>query len=164
MTPQPCPYCGFTSPEISGPTHEYLLSTPGCWKAYGDILAREYTDIAYAFHHDLSVDAYALQHYGVKSQQTIRSANIHLISLYAYFISERETSELSMIKQKASQLKDLFVWLDPPKDMSPINIQSLLDCSDPDKYAQAVKDWAKYIFDSWEDHHDTVKPFVTSIL
>ena len=41
-----CMGCGGLVPDITGPTHEYMESSPGCWQAYGEVLGREYSDPA----------------------------------------------------------------------------------------------------------------------
>jgi len=56
--------------KADGPAHAYMLSSPGCWAAYGELLAREYSDSAYRRLHRLSVDAYALQHPGIDTPQS----------------------------------------------------------------------------------------------
>ncbi len=48
----PCPVCGGRFPDIDGPTHRYLLSSPGCWGAYGTVRAHQAADY----------DAFAAQH------------------------------------------------------------------------------------------------------
>ncbi|MCP5049599.1 MAG: hypothetical protein GY940_20685 [bacterium] len=55
----PCFSCGAPVPEIEGPVHRYMDSSPGCWKIFGEVLAREYSNAAYARYHRLTVDAYA---------------------------------------------------------------------------------------------------------
>ena len=31
-------------PQMEGPTHRYMESSPGCWYAHGEVLSREYSD------------------------------------------------------------------------------------------------------------------------
>lgn len=54
-----CFSCGAEAENLSGATHQYLLSTSGCWAKYGELLAREYSDFSYMAVHNLTVDAYA---------------------------------------------------------------------------------------------------------
>jgi hypothetical protein len=68
-------------PESDGPVHRYMESSPGCWAAFGEVLAREYSDFNYARMHRLTVDSYAVQHPGQPSPQSIQSVALHLISL-----------------------------------------------------------------------------------
>lgn len=79
--PVGCFSCGALVPQTAGPTHRYMESSPGCWSVYGEVLVREYTDALYASLHRLTVDAYAVQHPGRPSPQSIQSVAVHLISL-----------------------------------------------------------------------------------
>ena len=53
-----CYGCQAEVPDISGPTHDYLGATPGCWALYGAVLAREYSDPELMVTHQLTVDAW----------------------------------------------------------------------------------------------------------
>jgi len=152
-----CTYCGIKTEAIGGPVHRYLVSTPGCWRKFGEILAREYEDIRLFKCHDLTVDAYALQHPGVEGNQTINSSNIHLVSLYAYFVMKTDLSELSRIKQNVAKRKREFFWLEPPHDMKELNIGCLNTTDNPDAYCSDVEEWARYVFLKWEEHHEVAR-------
>ena len=78
-------------PAVEAPTHRYMESSPGCWAVYGEVLAREYSDPAFTGVHRHTVDAYAVQHPGKPSQQSIRSVGIHLVRLC--LILERNFSD-----------------------------------------------------------------------
>jgi Family of unknown function (DUF5946) len=45
----PCLGCGALVPDSDGPgpTHAYMLASPGCWALYGEVSSREYSDLAY---------------------------------------------------------------------------------------------------------------------
>ncbi len=70
---KPCVGCGALVLDIEGPTHRYLGVLPGCWALYGEVLKREYSDHREWLVHRLTVDAYAVQHQGESSPQTIQS-------------------------------------------------------------------------------------------
>lgn len=77
-----CPGCGGLFAEVQGPTHRYMESSPGCWAAYGEAMARMYSDPAFFEYYRLAVDAYAVQHPGQPSRQSIHSVGVHLIRLH----------------------------------------------------------------------------------
>jgi hypothetical protein len=93
-----------------------MESSPACWAKYGDLLAREYENPEYMAAHRLTVDAYAVQHPGRPSAQSIQSVAVHLISLHAVL-------ELSLNQREATALlkvcadKGRFEWLAPPTSM-----------------------------------------------
>jgi hypothetical protein len=77
---EPCFSCGAVVPVTDGPTHDYMLSSPGCWAVLGEVLAREYEKPAYMAKHRLTVDACAVQHPGEPTPAAARSVLLHLIS------------------------------------------------------------------------------------
>ena len=77
-----CPDCKVVLPRADGTPHAYLGASPSCWAAYGELLAKEYSDPAYMHVHRMTVDAYCAQHPGVPERRTIQSINVHLASLY----------------------------------------------------------------------------------
>ena len=68
-----CPGCGAGFAPFDGPVHAYLESSAACWNAFGQVLAREYSDARHAPIHRLTVDAYCVQHPGGDSRQAIQS-------------------------------------------------------------------------------------------
>lgn len=40
-----CFSCGGLYPNVDGPVHKYMDSSPGCWAIYGEVLAKEYSDL-----------------------------------------------------------------------------------------------------------------------
>src|SRR2546426_1032303 len=76
-----CVGCGALVPAVDGPIHPYIGASPGCWRTYGEVLAREYGEYAYPAVHRLTVDAYAAQHPGVPGRRSSQSVAVHLMSL-----------------------------------------------------------------------------------
>src|SRR5258708_7273463 len=88
MTYEQCPGCfaEFETADTDGISHPYIGASAACWKMYGSILAKEYSDPAYFKVHRITVDAYCAQHIGDQSDRRARqSAWIHLIALYLMF-------------------------------------------------------------------------------
>ena len=153
----PCPDCGGLFPATGGPTHRYLGASPGCWACFGEVLAREYSDLAYYAVHRLTVDAYALQHPGQPAPQTIRSVALHAISLCAIFEQGAALGEAAGVIAQATRHKERFVWLPPPPSMGPLTIADVRPASDPDDHARRVRRWARSVYDAWAEHHLTIR-------
>lgn len=87
MQTERCFSCGGFYTPIDGPTHAYMASSPGCWAAYGEWLAREYQDPAlFQTAHRFTVDAYALQHPGdAADRRAVQSVWLHAASLFVIF-------------------------------------------------------------------------------
>lgn len=154
-----CVWCGLKTKIIDGPVHPYLESSAGCWAKYGELLAREYENYEYMQVHSLTVDAYALQHPGRESRQTIQSVNIHLASLYSYFVLGYPLGQLANIKSKFSEQKKLYEWLDPPKTLTRINVSDVLEANNASQHRKKVLNWSEYVFGEWEDYHSKIASY-----
>lgn len=80
-----CFSCGGHFAAMPGGTiHAYMASTPGCWDAFGAVLAREYQNaVLFGRCHRLTVDAFAIQHPGDPAERRARQSFwIHGASLW----------------------------------------------------------------------------------
>lgn len=149
MSHERCFACGANVPLSTGPTHGYMSSSPGCWAAYGAVLAREYADPElFERSHRLTVDAYAVQHTGdLSAQRTRQSLWIHLTSLYAVL-------ELDWRHQRATRLLQTLAGraFTRPR-VSPGTFEVAVDVvwsrpvSDHDKM---VERWARSALATWQ--------------
>ena len=72
-----CPGCGLALPaRPDAPKHPYVGASAECWAVYGEVLAREYEDPAYFRVHQLTVDAYAVQHPGAPERRSISNPSL----------------------------------------------------------------------------------------
>ncbi|MEM7345712.1 MAG: DUF5946 family protein [Chloroflexota bacterium] len=156
MVAETCIGCALKTEKVDGPTHRYLGSSPGCWAKYGELLAKEYQHYQYMSVHNLTVDAYSLQHPGTENPQTISSANVHLASLYSYFELGKPVNELATLKKMMTNYKGQFTWLIPPDDQKAITVAGVLTAETAAEHCDLVEQWATYIFQQWKPHHPTI--------
>ncbi len=159
-----CSGCGGRFPDVEGPTHRYMESSPGCWACFGEVLAREYSDLEYHVVHRLTVDAYALQHPGQPSPQCIRSVALLGISLCAIFERGVELDRASRILQEAAEDKDRFVWLTPPSSMGSLTIADVHAATDARDHARRVREWSESAWQAWSDHHHVIQQWLSESL
>lgn len=76
-----CPGCAAEFPSVDGPTHPYMESSPGCWLAFGELVAADYSDPERMAFHQLIVDSYAAQHPGEGDRRQVQSVGLHLMTL-----------------------------------------------------------------------------------
>jgi hypothetical protein len=151
-----CPGCGVELPVHDGPVHRYMESSPACWAAYGELLAREYGDPAYMAVHRLSVDAYAVQHPGRPSPQSIRSVGVHLLALHAVLEEGSTPAEATRLMQR-SLGKLRFEWLEPPADLGSVRVTDVLEAADAGAHVRTVDAWARTAWQAWSAHHPRVR-------
>ena len=157
MSSDVCSGCGARFPAIDGPVHRYMESSPACWAAYGAVLAREYSDIRYAAVHQMTVDAYAVQHPGRRSPQSIQSVGLHLLSLCLVLEYGVEIIQTRALLQQSNAFKDELVWLEPPSDRGSVTVADIQQASTPEEHIARIRNWANSAWKAWSLHHDTVR-------
>ena len=156
-----CLGCGALVPDIDGPTHEYMLSAPGCWSLFNQVAVQQY-EIASFDLRRMSVDAYAVQHPGTTDRRAVQSVAVHLISLY--FVLERglTPTEATGKMRYALTDKSRFVWLEPPPSTGNITVVDVVNVTDPTEHEAMVKRWARSAWGAWRAHHDWIRKWANA--
>ena len=156
-----CPGCGgrFADAPDSA-SHRYMESSPGCWAAYGEVLAREYSQPEFFRIHKFTVDAYAVQHPGQPSPQSIQSVALHLIRLCLMLEEGAGAERATAVMQKAAANKAAFHWLDPPSSRGEVTVANVHGAASPEEHASLVRAWAESAWNEWSSHHETVRGWI----
>ena len=155
-----CFSCGALAPDIEGSVHRYMDSSPGCWALYGEVLAREYSDVSLFQNHRLTVDAYALQHPGSPSPQSIQSIAVHLCSLFLVFERGSALDTATAKMKRLSMHKSEFSWLEPQVGLGAVSVQDVWVTEGVSAHLDVVKRWAATTWAAWEQHHAQVHSWV----
>jgi hypothetical protein len=155
-----CGGCGADFPGSDGPTHAYVLSSPGCWAAYGEVLAREYEDSGFRAVHRLTVDAYALQHPGEESPQAQNSVGIHLSRMALIFGRGWSVEEANRAMVAITAKKTRYPWLIPPRHRGELTVRDILAARRPAEHCAAVERWADSVWTAWHEHHAEVLSWI----
>lgn len=143
--------------DSSSATHPYMESSPGCWAIYGEVLAREYSDQSYFEVHRLSVDAYAVQHPGKPSRQSIQSVGLHLIRLCHFLEHGLTADKANGAMLAAGKIKHSFNWLTPPASLGDVTVLDVYRAQDIAEHRKLVWQWAQSAWEAWAPHHATVR-------
>ncbi len=157
-----CMWCKGRYPKIIGPTHEYMESSPGCWAAFGRVLAREYSDQRFHAIHRLTVDAYAVQHPGQPSRQSIQSVGVHLVRLCLFIEHNLDPKRANDAMLVAARNKASYHWLAPPAALGTITVADIDAASDIEQHIERVRAWAEQMWDVWSGHHTIVRAWAQS--
>ena len=152
--------CGGLVPDIDGPTHPYLESSPGCWQVYGEVLAREYSDAAFRSMHRLTVDSYAVQHPGRPTAQSIQSVCVHLMSLCLVVERGAKPAYSTRVIGQAVRPKGRFAWLTPPRSLGEITVVDVAATSTAAAHIDRVRAWAESAWSAWAEHHEAVRSWL----
>ncbi len=159
-----CFSCGAEVPAVEGPTHDYMLSSPGCWQMYGEVLAREYQDPTYTSRHQLTVDAYAVQHPGDGSPAATRSLHLHLTSLCMVFEHGSQPIEARRLVKRLAEDGFDPEWLEPPEVLGEVTVADVHVAEDAQAHLAAVERWARSAWQAWSGHHEPLLRRVERLL
>jgi hypothetical protein len=127
---------------------------------YGEVLAREYSDTAYARTNRLSVDAYAVQHPGHPSPQAIQSVALHLVRLCLLLKHGLDLQRANDAMLAATQMKSKFVWLTPPVSRGTITVADVHRVRSAEEHTALVRKWADASWDAWKSHHAQIEAWL----
>lgn len=154
-------WCQGMFARVDGPTHRYMESTPGCWASFGRVLAREYGDNRFHGVHRLTVDAYAVQHPGKPSRQSIRSVGIHLVRLYLLLERGLAPDQASDAMRGAVKHKTQYHWLEPPRSLGALTVAAVEAAVSVDAHQSAVQAWAEQMWAVWSPYHSYVRTWAS---
>jgi len=150
-------WCRGTFSDVDGPTHEYMESIPGCWAAFGRVLAREYEDQRYFAVHRLTVDAYAVQHPGVPSRQSIQSVGVHLVRICLFLERGLAPDMANDAMLAAAKHKAQYHWLEPPTSLGSLTVADVEAATGINEHTSVVRSWASQMWEVWSPYHSTVR-------
>lgn len=130
-----CIGCGGLVPDVDGPVHRYMESSPGCWRTYTELMAGGLPPSALA---PLTVDAYAVTHPGVPGPQSTPSVWIHLVTMC--FVLERGW-RVDQVVRRRQLVADAFAgwpWLMPPTTMSAVTATDVAVATKRSDLSEAV--------------------------
>ncbi len=156
-----CFSCRALCLDMEGDQHKYMLSSPGCWALFCEVLEKEYADIWYARAHHFTVDAYACQHPGkADCRQAVNSVGIHLSCLHMLLEKGMPLREAGNYKNRFSQFHKhthFIEYLKPPKSFGETTIYDVWNLDNKKEYFDKCKEWATSTWFSWKDHHETIR-------
>lgn len=151
-----CRGCGSRLPAIEGPVHAYMTSSPACWAAFGEVIAREFQNPDLMPVHRLTVDVWAIQHPGDGSRQAIQSVGLHLARLMVQLdegLSGAAANEAMLgFAARKAELPEL-----PQPDRYAMTVADVVAATAPEAHAAAVRRWAQAVWADWSDQHAFIR-------
>lgn len=159
-----CPGCGARyAPLPHDEIHPYIGASSACWAAFGELLAREFQDVAYGRMHRHTVDVYSVQHPGTDHRRQRQSVALHLIGLCHWLEHGLETARLNEITQRLADGDRPWPWLAPPEEFE-MTVQDVLVARDGIQHGGLVRRWAETTWESWADHHELIRRWASEAL
>ena len=161
-----CLGCGGRVPIIDGPgpTHAYMASSPGCWAMFGEVSAREYSDLAYRRSGRQLIDAYAVQHPGVNERRAAQSVWVHLVSLCLVLEHDLPVEQAAGAMQRLLAGQPQFEWLEPPASLGDVTVVDVHAAQTAEEHIAAVRRWCDSAWAAWERHQARIRESARRLL
>lgn len=148
-----CPGCGLVMPRDGHAVYEGdYHASPECWTVYTEVLGAEFGDaVLFGRVHQLTVDAYALQHAG--GRHPPKSIGVHLCGLHLALERGIAPVRVAPLLQRLASRVEAWPQLEPPP---PIETPTVLDVAlagGGEEHARRVAGWARVVWAAWAPHH-----------
>jgi hypothetical protein len=134
----------------------YFNTSQECWSVFTEVIGAEFSNAAlFGRVHQLTVDAYAVQHAGGRHPD--KSVDVHLTGLY--LVLERglpPTSVAPLLQKLASRVRE-WPHFEPP---SIVWSSTIFDVAMADDHVSAVREWSAGVWAGWSAHRDAIASFI----
>ena len=156
-----CPGCGLKMPaRKTSSARSYYNTSAECWDLYTEVLGNEYSN-AFLFGqiHQLTVDAYALQHAG--GPHPDKSVDIHLCGLYLALQKGIRSPYIPPLLQKLATAIAVWPHYEPPTKSGTLTVFDVAFCDSTEDHIRVVREWAQGVWESWSDYHTEVARLIS---
>ena len=157
----PCPGCGLVRGPAEGPTHPYIIASPGCWARFGELLA---AGLAAPGSGQLVTDTYAVQHPGVPERRAVQSVAVHLVSLCASLERGWPPERAPHLLRRALARPAGWRWLNPALPLGRITVSDVAESPSPDERGRRARAWAQDLWSAYSMHHSEIRQWLDHAL
>ena len=138
----------------------YYNASPECWSVYTEVLGAEYSHaVIFGQVHQLTVDAYAVQHAGGRHPD--KSVDIHLAGLYLTLVKGIKPPSVPPLLQRiASANTDWPHFAPPTVRWTHTAFDVALAAGEFDAHLRSVRAWSAAVWEAWSIHHGAIATFV----
>jgi hypothetical protein len=158
-----CPGCGLSMPARNTTARSYYNTSAECWDLYTEVLATEYSN-AFLFGqvHQLTVDAYAVQHAGTPHPD--KSLGVHLFGLHLSLVKGIRSPYVPPLLQHLVAAIDVWPHFEPPTPHRSLTVFDVAMCDSDEDHMRVVREWARGVWESWAQHHAEVARLISQYL
>lgn len=160
-----CPGCALRMPVRAALTaHGYYNASPECWSVYTEVLGAEYSHaVIFGQVHQLTVDAYAVQHAG--GPHPDKSVAVHLAGLHLMLVCGVKPPYVAAMLQRLASRGPDWPHFEAPHVDWPITVFEVALCAGEfEEHIRAVRAWSASVWDGWSAHHAAIAAFVQAHL
>ena len=157
-----CPGCDLPMPVKKTATYDgYYNTSPECWELYTEVLGAEFGNVLlYGQVHQLTVDAYAIQHGG--GNHPDKSMGIHLCGLHLILDHGFRSPDVPPLLQRLARKIQIWPRFSPPAGggRGTLTVCDVALCDSVEDHIRTVREWARVIWETWSAKHGEVAHLV----
>ena len=156
-----CPGCELAMPaRKTTTTGNYYNTSDECWDLYTEVLGTEYSN-AFLFGqvHQLTVDAYAVQHAGGRHPD--KSLDIHLCGLYLAHEKSIRSPYIPPFLQRLVTAVEVWPHFELPSEKASLTVFDVASCDSSEDHIRVVREWSRQVWESWSERHVEVISFIS---
>ena len=155
-----CPGCRLEMPASDAIVYRgYFNASPACWGVFTEVVG---TELSNAFLlgqvHQLTVDAYAVQHAG--GLHPDKSVAVHLTGLYLVQVRGHRPTNVPRLLQQLVAAVSVWPHFVPPGVTGPRTVFDVAMADSVGDHIAKVEAWARQVWEAWAEHHSQVADFV----
>jgi hypothetical protein len=137
-------------------------ATAECWSVFEEVLTKEYENaVLFGQIHQLTVDAYAVQHAG--GAQPDKSVCIHLVGLHLVLERGIRPTEVP-VRFRHLAGRGEFPHLVVPKERAALTVLDVAMADSALAHARRVREWAGAVWNAWRVHHDVARELAAELV
>jgi hypothetical protein len=134
----------------------YFHCSPECWGVFTEVIGAEFSNaILFGQVHQLTVDAYAVQHAG--GPHPDKSVDVHLCGLHLVIERGIKPPLVPPILQKLASGTTAWPHFEPPADRGAMTV---FDVAVAGSHIEAVRAWSRRVWQTWSAHHGAVAELI----
>ena len=155
-----CPGCGLEEPAGARDYDRKFHASGECWARFESLLAAEFQNaVLFGRAHQLSVDAYAVQHAG--GAHPDKSVDIHLAGLCLVLERGLSPAAVPPVLQRIARAGGPWPHLEPPaRRPGALTVRDVTLARDPEAHVATVRAWATEVWEAWSPHHAAARALV----
>ena len=146
-----CPGCGLTRPAGETTYDRKFHASAECWATFETVIAAEFQNPAlFGQVHQMTVDAYAVQHAG--GSHPDKSVCVHLAGLQLVIEEGLRPVDVPPRLQRLAR-RTSWPHLEPPATPAGMTIGDVAAAASLTVHAERVREWARAVWGAWAPHH-----------
>ena len=152
MTETTCPGCGLRMPASDKPYDGKFNASAECYSVFTEVIGAEFSNVVlFSQAHQVTVDAYAVQHAG--GPHPDKSVDIHFAGLHLHFAHGVKPTAIAPMLQALATRTTHWPHLEPPAFRGSMTI---FDVAIAESHIDAVRAWSRGVWEAWSQHHDAI--------